>query len=150
MDSSATRSLAELRAQYGVNEANLKVEATFEHQGNTFYDVNQTARNPEFATDGRLPIYSEAKASVGAPNQTYADAHAEIGAMAQSFDAGARGGSATLNIMGKDACSFCVSDVKKMALQLELDELTVIQPSGTITFIGPKDFAPVKLGGRKW
>jgi YD repeat-containing protein len=150
VDSSVTTSLAELRAQYGVNEANLKVEATFEHQGNTFYDVNQTARNSELATDGRLPIYSDAKASVGAPNQTYADAHAEIGAMAQSFDTGARGGSATLTIMGKDACSFCVSDVKRMALQLELDELTVIQPSGTITFTGPQDFAPIKLGGKKW
>jgi hypothetical protein len=143
-------SLAALRGQYGVTQENLVVEAKFEHGGRLFYDVNQTARNSALATEERLPIYSEAKARVGAPNQTFADAHAEIGAMGQSFAEGVRGGHATLTINGKDACTFCVSDVKKMALHLELDSLTVVQPSGTVQFVGAQDFAPIKLGGKKW
>jgi len=97
-----------------------------------------------------LPIYSESKALAGAPNQTFASAHAEVGSMGRSFVDGNLGGDAILNIYGKDACTFCVSDVKRMALQLQLDSLTVNQPSGTVKFIGPKDFAPVKKGGLKW
>jgi YD repeat-containing protein len=142
--------LQALRTQYGVNEANLQVEATFQHNGSMYYDVNQTARNPALANETRLPIYSESKATAGAPNQTFASAHAEIGAMGQSFIDGNLGGNATLTIYGKDACTFCVSDVKKMALQLKLDSLTVVQPSGTVKFTNPIDFAPVKKGGLKW
>ena len=139
-----------LRTQYGVNETNLQVEATFEHNGNLYYDVNQTARNPLLATDDMLPIYSESKALAGLPNQTFASAHAEVGAMGRSFTEGNVGGDAILNIYGKDACTFCVSDVKKMALQLKLDSLTINQSSGTVKFVTPQDFAPVKRGGLKW
>lgn len=117
---SSRPSLGELRVQYGVNVANLAVEATFYHQGKLFYDVNQTARNSAWATDDRLPIYSESRARLGDPNQTRGDAHAEVGAMGQSYDSGMRGGSATLTILGKDACSYCMSDVKKWRFNCNL------------------------------
>lgn len=112
--------------------------------------MNQTARNSALATDVKLPIYSESKAIAGKPNQTFASAHAEVGSMGQSFAEGNLGGNAVLNIFGKDACTFCLSDVKRMGLELRLDSLTVHQPSGTVKFMGPNDFAPVKKGGLKW
>src|SRR5882724_1304991 len=53
-------------------------------------------------------------------------------------------------IIGQDACTFCVSDVKRMALRLELDELTVVQPKGTTKFANPQEFAPLRKGGKSW
>ncbi|REL28127.1 hypothetical protein DXX93_17190 [Thalassotalea euphylliae] len=142
--------LTELRKASKVKEENLQVEAVFEHNGQTFYDVNQTARNPQNATGEPLPIYSEKRVERGKPNNTTADAHAEIAALGQSYLAGNRGGSAVLTIHGQDACNFCRTDLKKMANELELESLKVIQPSNTVTFENPEDFKPTKKGGKKW
>jgi hypothetical protein len=142
--------LAAMRKANGVNEQNLQVEAVFEHNGQVFYDVNQTARNVANATDQPLPIYNEKRVLAGKPNNTTSDAHAEIGALGKSHAAGNRGGSAVLTIHGKDACSFCRSDIKKMAQQLELQRLEVRQPSSTVIFNSPDDFLSTKKGGLKW
>ncbi|MEJ2046063.1 MAG: hypothetical protein P8X74_22925, partial [Reinekea sp.] len=142
--------LAELRNANGVNEQNLQVEAVLEHNGQVFYDVNQTARNVASSTDQPLPIYNEKRALAGKPNNTTSDTHAEIGTLGQSHAAGNRGGDAVLTIHGKDACSFCQSDLKKMATQLELQRLEVRQPSNTVIFNGPDDFKPTKKGGLRW
>src|SRR5882724_2117852 len=121
-----------------------------EHDGRTFYDVNQTARSPSLSTNDKLPIFDEIRVARGKPNNTKADAHAEVGAMGQAYFNGVRGGSAKLTIIGQDACTFCVSDVKRMALRLELDELTVVQPKGTTKFANPQEFAPLRKGGKSW
>ncbi|PKF76753.1 type IV secretion protein Rhs [Vibrio sp. vnigr-6D03] len=142
--------LAKLRRTHEVNESNLQVEAVLEHNGKVFYDTNQTARNVANATNVPLPIYSEKRALAGKPNNTTSDAHAEIGALAQSYSEGNRGGEAVLTIHGKDACSFCQSDLKKMSKQLELQRLEVRQPSNTVVFDGPEDFKPTKKGGLRW
>jgi len=98
--------VAEMRRTSGINEANLKVEALFEHDGRTFYDVNQTARSPSLSTNDKLPIFDEIRVARGKPNNTKADAHAEVGAMGQAYFNGVRGGSAKLTIIGQDACTF--------------------------------------------
>ena len=142
--------LIKLREENNVIEENLKVEAVLEHNGSIYYDVNQTARDPKNATNEPLPIYNEKKALAGKPNNTTSDAHAEIGALGQSHTDGNRGGEAVLTLYGKDACSFCQSDIKKMALELGLEKLVVHQPSGTVVFHGPDDFKPTKKGGLRW
>ncbi|WP_442478210.1 cytidine deaminase-like fold-containing protein [Vibrio quintilis] len=95
-------------------------------------------------------MYNEKRALAGKPNNTTSSAHAEIGALFQSYESNNRGGKAILTIYGQDACSFCQSDLKKMALKLELDSLEVHQPTGIVSFNEPKDFKPTKKGGLRW
>lgn len=149
-DPNSPSGLEELRKIHGVNDSKLQVEAVLIHKGGVFYDVNQTARNIANATDQHLPIYNEKKALAGKPNNTKATAHAEIGVLGQSHAVGHRGGEAILTIHGKDACNFCQSDLKRMAIQLELERLIVRQPSGDVIFNGPDDFKSTKKGGLRW
>jgi hypothetical protein len=124
-----------------------KVEAVFEHNGRTYRDMNPTHRDPSLATGEPIPTASQSGNRRPYNNDTI-DMHGEIGAMFQSYKDGNRGGTATLTITGEPICSRCKGDIKRMAQALELAELTVIHPEGIVQFIGSRDFAVVKKGGR--
>jgi hypothetical protein len=53
------------------------------------------------------------------------------GAMQQVYEAGLRGGKARLNVTGQEVCPYCLSEIKKIANRLELNELIDIDPSGS-------------------
>ncbi|QDQ25217.1 hypothetical protein FNU76_01985 [Chitinimonas arctica] len=125
----------------------LKCEAVLLYNGKKYYDVNQRARNSTLATDEKLSIYSEAKEKAERPNNTWATAHAEIGAMEQAYKTGQRGGAPVIYIIGKPVCGYCQSDIKKMALKLGLSGLTVVHPDGVVEFTDPEDFS---RSGAQW
>ena len=73
--------------------------------------------------------------------------------MNQSRVAGNVGGNAILTVEGEPVCSYCRSDIKKMALVLKLDNLKVVENvSGkTYTFTSQTgDFYNVGDGGKRW
>ena len=99
------------------------VDAIFEMQGHTFTGTNPLDRNPRISS----PIQG-----LSAVNNDKFKMHAEIDAMTQAHDKGLRGGKGVLKIKGKNACSYCKGDIKKMALKLDLDELEVHNHDGTV------------------
>ena len=120
------------------------VEAWFEHQGETFYDVNPTARNPVYRTNEPTGIG-------GSINDNTKTMHAEVGAMYQSYVTGNQGGTGVLVIERLEACRNCRGAVKKMAIQLNLDVLEVFDKKGHYIFRKETgDFRPVDKGGKRW
>ena len=91
-------------------------------------DVNPTAREASRRTDDIIPA-PEGQRGLTFVNNSMKRAHAEVGSMNQSFMSGNRGGVGLLYVDGKDICRFCKVDVKKMALNLELEKLLVIEES---------------------
>ena len=117
------------------------VDAIFEMQGHTFTGTNPLDRNPRISS----PIQG-----LSAVNNDKFKMHAEIDAMTQAHDKGLRGGKGVLKIKGKNACSYCKGDIKKMALKLDLDELEVHNHDGTVHKFSKGDLKPVKKGGKGW
>ncbi|MBN2531152.1 MAG: hypothetical protein JXR76_32505 [Deltaproteobacteria bacterium] len=74
-------------------------------------------------------------------------ADAEIGAMEQSRRAGNKGGKGVLMVQGKPICPYCQSDIKKMALTLELDSLEIHHlDTGEVAVLWGKDFINLPEG----
>jgi hypothetical protein len=113
--------LVNYRQQIGLppagSEADRATIAKLEIGSATFFGVNSSS-NPM-----RRPITLK----VNPISRT----HAEADAFQQAFDAGHKGGLGRL-IVDRDLCRACGQNggVKGMARQLDLEELTVISPSG--------------------
>jgi filamentous hemagglutinin len=109
--------------------APVKVTAEASVGGQTFFDVNQTAR-PMTAEEASRPTLIADLLRPGVPNGTYGGAHAEIGTIQQAYDAGlTQGQSMTIVVRGQPPCSFCNSDLKVMADRSGLNSLTVVDGS---------------------
>lgn len=106
--------------------APVKVTADASVSGQSFFDVNQTAR-PANVPNNNQPTLISSLVEPGDPNGTYGEAHAEIGVIQQAYDAGlTKGQSMTIVVRGQNACSFCQSDLVKMADASGLNQLTVV------------------------
>ncbi len=119
------------------------VKAFLTLNGKKYYDVNPTARNPR-------PNPGDSISGLSGINNSTRKAHAEIGALYQALKDGNSGGKCVLRVEGQRVCDYCHSDVKKMAQKLSLDELIVIDESGTYKFIGLSEFKNVSDGGKRW
>lgn len=101
--------------------------------GNTYQDVNQTARPLNEADPQRPSLIADRIGEKAAknpdrnyPNGNMRDAHAEIGVIQQAFSAGkTTGASMSMNVTGKDVCGFCAGDIAAAAEKAELKSLTV-------------------------
>ena len=111
-------------------ENGVVVSAKFEHtidgQTYTYVDVNPKARSSERRTTDKIQA-PEGQKGLSCVNNNMKKAHAEVGSMNQSFAEGHMGGTAVLTVEGQEVCRYCRSDVKKMALNLGLDKLTVYE-----------------------
>ncbi len=111
-------------------ENGVVVSAKFEHtvdgQTYTYVDVNPKARSSERRTTDKIQAPEDQK-GLSCVNNNMKKAHAEVDSMNQSFAEGHKGGTAVLTVEGQEVCRYCRSDVKKMALNLGLDKLTVYE-----------------------
>ena len=119
------------------------VKAFLTLNGKQYYDVNPTARDPR-------PNPGNAISGLSGINNSTRKAHAEIGVMYQALKEGNNGGKCVLRVEGQKVCDYCRSDIKKMAQKLTLDELTIIDESGTYKFIGLDEFKNISDGGKRW
>ncbi|MCP1443229.1 filamentous hemagglutinin [Pseudomonas sp. GGS8] len=110
-----------------------KVAAEGKVGGQTFQDVNQTAR-PLNEADPKIPslitdrIADKAATNPGKryPNGNMKDAHAEIGVIQQAYSSGKTAGAdMSMTVAGKDVCGFCKGDIAAAAEKAELKSLTV-------------------------
>lgn len=121
------------------------VTALFEHNGKVFEDVNPTARTPR--VDEPIPAPPGQKGN-SIKNKNMYSAHAEIGAMNQSYKSGRRGGHGVLMVESKEMCGYCKNDIKKMAMLLDLDSLEIHElDTGRVVNLSRKDFPNVGDGG---
>ncbi len=119
------------------------VVATFELVGRAFDDVNPMARTNR--------VQGPTIAGVRSGNADRFTMHAEFGAMLQAYEAGMRGGRATLKITGIKCCPWCRGDIKTLARAMQLDSLVVYDGDGArIEFRSPLDLLPVRQGGLAW
>jgi len=113
--------------------------------GKEYKDVNPTAR------EDREPPPRELTGILGpTPNRNTRDMHAEIACMYKALKDGNKGGKAEIEVKGMEVCDWCQKDIKKMAQQLELDELIIKDSAGTYKFSGPTDFLNKSQGGKTW
>jgi len=126
-----------------VNPPNqITVKATFEIQGHTFIGTNPKEREPR--------VYGSIH-GLSAVNNDEFKMHAEIDALLQAQKALLRGGVGVLTVEGIIVCPYCKGDIKKMAQQLALEELIVIDADGKIyNFKGGNELKPIKKGGKGW
>ena len=106
--------------------APVQVTADASIGGQSFFDVNQTARAAGLPNAEQPTLISDLVAP-GDPNGTYGAAHAEIGVIQQAYDAGlTQNQSMTIVVRGQEACSYCRSDLADMAEAAGLNRLTVV------------------------
>jgi hypothetical protein len=129
--------MSRFRSGYGVIKENIQVEAVGKVNGKSYYDTNQSARNPARANpEEKLAIYdivakkeakNLAKGKDPLPNKTMEDAHAEVGVIHQAMkDGNTKGLDMTIQVRGtKEVCGHCQSDLKAMAKAAELRSLRV-------------------------
>ncbi len=105
------------------------VTAELEVNGQKFKDTNQTARPAEQANKDQPTLISDRVTSkeqslvekgktnnLPLPNSNMANAHAEIGAIQQAYNAGkTQDANLTINVAGKDVCSYCRGDIAAAA-----------------------------------
>jgi tRNA(Arg) A34 adenosine deaminase TadA len=108
------------------------VTAKAKVNGVEFDDVNQTARitvdvqKPTLIND-RI-IEKIAKQGKPLPNGVMGDAHAEIGAIQQAYEAGVtHGADMSMVVTGQPVCGFCIGDIAAMANRAELKSLTILE-----------------------
>ncbi|WP_225088002.1 VENN motif pre-toxin domain-containing protein [Pectobacterium colocasium] len=105
------------------------VTAELEANGQKFKDTNQTARPAEQANKNEPTLIADRIASkeqslidkgktnnLPLPNSSMANAHAEIGVIQQAYNAGkTQNANLTINVAGKDVCSYCRGDIAAAA-----------------------------------
>ncbi|WP_224558274.1 deaminase, partial [Pectobacterium versatile] len=105
------------------------VTAELEANGQKFKDTNQTARPAEQANKNEPTLIADRIASkeqslidkgktnnLPLPNSSMANAHAEIGVIQQAYNAGkTQDANLTINVAGKDVCSYCRGDIAAAA-----------------------------------
>ncbi|UOO80749.1 VENN motif pre-toxin domain-containing protein [Uruburuella testudinis] len=94
-----------------------------------FYDVNQTAKINSPRTHTLIADRVNAKIAKDGknrPNNTLADSHAEIGVIQQAYNAGkTKNASMSMEVIGKDVCSYCKGDIAVAAEIAGLKTLTI-------------------------
>jgi filamentous hemagglutinin len=128
----------------------VKVTADASIGGQSFYDVNQTAR----ATGGDIapnsPTLISDQIAPGNPNGTYGQAHAEIGVIQQAYNAGlTQNQSMTIVVRGQVVCSYCSTDLVTMADRAGLNQLTVVNANGTVLRWQKGDTTLSPIGGKQ-
>jgi filamentous hemagglutinin len=116
----------------GPEEPAPKVTAEGTVDGQTFTDVNQTAR-PASQAKADQPTLIAARVnekieSSGRPlpNATMATAHAEIGVIQQAFNAGKTQGAAmAIEVTGEPVCGYCRGDIAAAADKAGLKSLEI-------------------------
>ncbi|AEF47600.1 filamentous hemagglutinin family outer membrane protein [Serratia sp. AS12] len=115
-------------------DANLKVVAKGNVDGNKFTDTNQGVRPPSLADinkptliDGRIQAKIE-KLGKDMPNGNMATAHAEVGVIQQAYEKGMTlGREMTMTVSKEPVCGFCRGDVAAMAEKSGLKSLTIYE-----------------------
>ena len=128
-----------------VVDANLKVVAKGNVDGNKFSDTNQGVRpspqadiNKPTLIDGRVQVKIE-KLGRDLPNGNMATAHAEVGVIQQAFEKGmTQGREMTMSVSKEPVCGFCRGDVAAMAEKSGLKSLTIYEEAtGAVLFWQP-------------
>ncbi|MDH0053181.1 tRNA(Arg) A34 adenosine deaminase TadA [Pantoea sp. PA1] len=115
------------------------VTAELEVNGQKFKDTNQTARPAEQANKDQPTLISDRVTSkeqslvekgktnnLPLPNSNMANAHAEIGAIQQAYNAGkTQDANLTINVAGKDVCSYCRGDIAAAAQASGAKSITI-------------------------
>ena len=126
-------------------DANLKVIATGNVDGNKFTDTNLGARPSELANinkptliNGRIEAKIE-KQNKPLPNRNMATAHAEVGVIQQAFEKGmTHGREMTMSVSKEPVCDFCRGDIAAMADKAGLKSLTIFEEAtGAVLFWQP-------------
>lgn len=128
-----------------------KVKAEVKIDDQTFTDVNQTAR-PGFEAKFDQPtlIADRVNAKIGSsgkplPNANMATAHAEIGVIQQTYNAGkTQGATMSLKVEGQAVCGYCRGDIAAAAEKAGLKYLEVNEVVTGKTCIGNPACAPLK------
>ncbi|BEO61577.1 hypothetical protein SMQE30_20000 [Serratia marcescens] len=115
-------------------DANVKVVAKGNVDGNKFSDTNQGVRPPSLADinkptliDGRIQAKIE-KLGKDMPNGNMATAHAEVGVIQQAYEKGMTlGREMTMTVSKEPVCGFCRGDVAAMAEKSGLKSLTIYE-----------------------
>ncbi|WP_240651727.1 VENN motif pre-toxin domain-containing protein, partial [Serratia microhaemolytica] len=134
-----------------INEANLKVKAEGNVDGNKFIDTNQGARPSQLADFNKPTLINDVvQAKIvkephkNFPNGNMGTAHAEIGVIQQAYEKGMTNGRDMLmSVSGEPLCTYCLSDVKAMAAKSGLKSLTIYEEfSGDVLYweAGTKKF----------
>nr|WP_245208610.1 hypothetical protein [Serratia fonticola] len=116
-------------------DANVKVVAKGNVDGNKFSDTNQGARPSQLADFNKPTLINDVvqakiakDPSKSPPNGNMGTAHAEIGVIQQAYEKGMTNGKDMLmSVKGEPVCSYCLSDVKAMAAKSGLKSLTIFE-----------------------
>jgi hypothetical protein len=129
-----------------------KVTAKATVGGSTFNDTNQGARvggdpnKPTLIAD-QVAAKKLKKPGKEYPNGNMADAHAEVGAIQQAFEAKATvGKDMKMTVTGQPVCPYCRSDIPKMAKAAGLKSLTIYEEvtKQTLYWEPGKKLKPIK------
>ncbi|WP_182611466.1 VENN motif pre-toxin domain-containing protein, partial [[Pantoea] beijingensis] len=126
-----------------VVDANLKVVAKGNVDGNKFTDTNQTVRPPQLADFNKPTLINDVvqakidkRPDRNLPNGNMGTAHAEVGVIQQAYEKGmTQGREMAMSVAGKEVCNYCLSDVRVMAEKAGLKSLTIYEEStGNVLF----------------
>ncbi|MEX2942554.1 hemagglutinin repeat-containing protein [Serratia fonticola] len=123
----------------GNSTAKPTVTAELEINGQKFKDTNQTARPVDQANKNEATLIADRVANkeqnlidkgktgnLPLPNSNMANAHAEIGVIQQAYNAGkTQNANLTINVVGKDVCSYCKGDIAAAAQASGAKSVTV-------------------------
>ncbi|WP_420542994.1 hemagglutinin repeat-containing protein [Serratia odorifera] len=124
-------------------DANVKVVAKGNVDGNKFSDTNQGARPSQLADFNKPTIINDVvqakivkEPNKNFPNGNMGTAHAEIGVIQQAYEKGMTNGKDMLmSVSGEALCTYCLSDVKTMAAKSGLKSLTIYEEkSGDVLY----------------
>ncbi|VEI20617.1 Filamentous hemagglutinin [Serratia plymuthica] len=124
-------------------DANLKVVAKGNVDGNKFSDTNQGARLSQLADFNKPTLINDVvqakidkRPDKNYPNGNMGTAHAEVGVIQQAFDKGmTQGREMAMSVAGKEVCNYCLSDVRAMAEKAGLKSLTIYEEAtGNVLF----------------
>lgn len=112
--------------------------------GSVFVDVNQTARSTTAADASSSTLIADRALARGpnSPNSNMANAHAEIGAIQQAFNAGRTAGQDMVLAVSRPPCGFCAGDIPAMAERAGLRSLTVIYTNPTTGIVTRYPWVP--------
>lgn len=124
-------------------DANLKVVAKGNVDGNKFSDTNQGVRPSQLADFNKPTLINDVvqakidkRPDKNYPNENMGTAHAEVGVIQQAFDKGmTQGREMAMSVAGKEVCNYCLSDVRAMAEKAGLKSLTIYEEAtGNVLF----------------
>lgn len=124
-------------------DKNLKVVARGNVDGAKFTDTNQGARPSHLADFNKPTLINDViqakldkRPDKSLPNGNMGTAHAEIGVIQQAYDKGMTNGKNMLmSVSGERVCSYCSTDIVKIADKSGLKSLTIYEErSGNVLY----------------